>query len=59
MNVNGYKSKKKSIKQLIEECNSDILLLSERIVYSKTAVKIDGFQVLPAVRSKTVVGVFW
>ena len=26
VNVNGYKSKRESIKQLIEECNIDILL---------------------------------
>ena len=56
MNVNGYKSKKENIKQLIEECNSDMLLLLETIVYSKTAVKIDGFQVFPAVRSKNCGG---
>ena len=56
MNVNGYKSKRESIKQLIEECNTDILLLTETKVYSKTAVKIEGFQVFPAVRSKNCGG---
>ena len=59
VNVNGYKTKRESSKQLIEECNIDILLLSETKVYSKTAVKIGVFQIFPAVRSKTVVGVFW
>ena len=52
VNVNGYKSKRKSIKQLPEECNIDILLLSEAKLYSKTTVKIEGFQVFPAVRPK-------
>ena len=55
MNVDGYKSKRESIKQLIEECNIDTLL-SETKVYSKTAVKIEGFQVFPAVRSKNCGG---
>ena len=52
MNVNRYKSKRESIKQLIEECNINILLLTETKVYSKTVVKIEGFQVFPAVRLK-------
>ena len=56
MNVNGYKSKRESIKQLIDECNIDILLLTETKVYSKTAVKIECFQVFPAIRSKNCGG---
>ena len=56
MNVNKYKSKRESIKQLIEECNMAILLLTETKVYSKTAIKIEGFQVFPAVRSKNCGG---
>ena len=52
MNINGYKSKSESIKQLIQENNTDILLLTEKKVYSKTAVRIEGYQVFPAVRSK-------
>ena len=52
VNINGYKSKSESIKQLIQENNTDILLLTETKVYSKTAVKIEGYQVFPAVRSK-------
>ena len=50
--MNGYKSKSESIKQLIQENNIDILLLTETKVYSKTAVRIEGYQVFPAVRSK-------
>ena len=38
VNVNGYKSKGESIKQLIEECIIDILLSTETKVYSKTTV---------------------
>ena len=56
VNVNAYKSKRESFERLIEECNIDILLLSETKVYSKTAVKIEGFQVFPAVRSKNCGG---
>ena len=56
MNVNKYKSERESIKQLIEECNMAILLLTETKVYSKTAIKIEGFQVFPAVRSKNCGG---
>ena len=52
MNINGYRSKSESIKQLIQENNIDILLLTETKVYSKTAVRIEGYQVFPAVRSK-------
>ena len=52
VNINGYKSKSESIKQLIQENNIDILLLSETKVYSKTAVRIEGYQVFPAVRPK-------
>ena len=59
MNVNGYKSKRESIKQLIEECNIDILLLTETKVYSKTAVKIEGFKFFLLSGQKIVVGDFW
>ena len=52
MNINGYKSKSESIKQLIQKNNTDILLLTETKVYSKTAVRIEGYHVFPAVRSK-------
>ena len=52
VNKNGYKSKAQSLKQLIVEQNVDILLLAETKVYSKSGVKIEGFQVFPAVRKK-------
>ena len=50
VNVNGFKSKSDSMKQILEECNVHILLLTETKVYSKTAIKIEGFQMFPAVR---------
>ena len=46
MNLNGYKSTANS------EENVDIFLLAETKVYSKSGVKIEGFQVFPAVRKK-------
>ena len=56
VNINGYKSKADSLKQLIVEQNVDILLLAETKVYSKSGVKIEGFQVFPAVRKKNCGG---
>ena len=50
VDINGYKSKAESLKQLIVEQNVDILLLAETTVYSKSDAKIEGFQVFPAVR---------
>ena len=40
----------------MNECDTDIRLLTETKVYSKTAVKIEGFQVFPAFRSKNCGG---
>ena len=56
MNINGHKSKADSLKQLTVEQNVDILLLAETKVYSKSGVKIEGFQVFPAVRKKNCSG---
>ena len=56
VNINGYKSKAESLKQLIVEQNVDILLLAKTKVYSKSGVKIEGFQVFPAVRKKNCSG---
>ena len=56
MNINGYKSKAESLKQLTVEQNVDILLLAETKAYSRTGVKIEGFQVFPAVRRKNCGG---
>ena len=39
VNINGYKSKADSLKQLIVEQNVDILLLAETKVYSKSGIK--------------------
>ena len=52
MNLNGYRSKKESLKQIIEENNIHILLLTETKVYQKTAIKLSGFQVFSVVRTK-------
>ena len=41
-----------AIKQIIDECNVQILLLTETKVCSKTAIKIEGFQIFPVVRSR-------
>ena len=52
VNLNGYRSKKESLKQIIKENNIHILLLTETKVYSKTAIKLSGFQVFSVVRTK-------
>ena len=52
VNLNGYRSKKERLKHIIEENNIHILLLTETKVYSKTAIKLNGFQVFPVVRTK-------
>ena len=49
VNINGYKSKAESLKQLKVEQN-------ETKVYSKSGVKIEGFQVFPEVRKKNCSG---
>ena len=52
MNINGYKSKAESLKQLIVEQNVDILLIAKTKVYSTSGVKIEDFQVFPAPEKK-------
>ena len=52
VNLSGYRSKTESLKQIIEENNIHILLLTETKVYSKTAIKLSGFQVFSVVRTK-------
>ena len=49
-NVDGFKSKADSIKQLVAENNVDILLLSETKVYASKAINIKGYQSFPVVR---------
>ena len=39
-NANGYRSKKESINQIIEEHDIDVIMLNETKVYSKSAIKI-------------------
>ena len=55
-NINGYKSKGDSQKQLLIENKVDILLLTETKVYRKTRIKIDGFQIYPVIRKKNCGG---
>ena len=50
----GFPQKKDSIKQLIQEHSPDIVLLTEPKVYTKVSIKIDGYQVFPAVRKKAM-----
>ena len=44
--------KKDSIKQLIQERSPDIVLLTETKVNTKVSIKIDGYQVFPAVKKR-------
>ena len=43
---------KESINQVIEEHDIDVIMLNETKVYSKSAIKIKGFQSFPVVRNK-------
>ena len=49
-NVNGFKPKADSIKQLLAENNVDLLLLNESKVYSSKAKNIKVYQSFHAVR---------
>ena len=51
-NINGFKSKADSLKQLIIEHNVDVLVLTKTKVYSKSKIRLDGYQVFPAVRKR-------
>ena len=52
-NVNGFKSKSESIKQLIQENDIDIVVLTETKVYNKSSTRLDGFQLFPIVRKRS------
>ena len=43
-NINGFRSKADGLKQLIIEHNVDILVLTEKKVYSKSKIRLDGYQ---------------
>ena len=51
-NMNGFKSKADSLKQLIIKHNVDVLVLTETKVYSKSKIRLDGYKVFPAVRKR-------
>ena len=51
-NINGFKSKADSLKQLIIEHNVDVFVLTETKVYSKSKIRLDGYKVFPAVRKR-------
>ena len=51
-NVNGFRSKSESIKQLIQENGIDILVLTKTKAYNKSTTRLDGFQLFPVVRKK-------
>ena len=52
VNINGYKSKMESVKQLLEELDIDIVMLAETKVYSAASIDIKGFQAFPVTRSR-------
>ena len=52
VNINGYKSKMESVKQLLEELDIDIVMLAETKVYSAASIDIKGFQAFPVMRSR-------
>ena len=47
--VNGFTLKRDGLKQLIIEHNIDILILTETKVYTKTKIRLEGYQVFPSV----------
>ena len=51
--MNGFKSKSESIKQLIQENDIDIVVLTETKVYNKSSTRLYGFQLFPAVRKRS------
>ena len=52
VNMNGFRSKKDSLKQILCEHDVDILLLTETKVHTGSSIKLEGYQLFPAVRSK-------
>ena len=50
--MNGFRSKKDSLKQILCEHDVDILLLTETKVHTSSSIKLEGYQLFPAVRSK-------
>ena len=52
MNINGFQSKKDSLKQILCEHDVDILLLTETKVHTSSSIKLEEYQLFPAVRSK-------
>ena len=55
-NVNGFRSKCESIKQILVEQDVDVLLLTETNLYKNSAIHFDGYQSFSAVRNKKSVG---
>ena len=51
-NVNGFRSKSESIKQLIQENGVDILVLTETKICNKSTTQLDGFQLFPVVKNR-------
>ena len=52
--MNGFRSKKDSLKQILCEHDVDILLLTDTKVHTNSSInyKLEGHQLFPAVRSK-------
>ena len=52
VNMNGFRSKKDSLKQILCEHDVDILLLTETKVHTNSSIKLEGYQLFSVVRSK-------
>ena len=50
VNINGYRSKADSLKQIIEEVKPAIILFCETKVYKNSSIRIEGYQVFSAVK---------
>ena len=51
--MNGFQSKKDSLKQILCEHDVDILLVTEtKEIHTNSSIKLEGYQLFPAVRSK-------
>ena len=55
-NVNGFRSKSESIKPLVPEKAMDTLILTESKVYTKSAIRLDRFQMFPVIRGERSCG---
>ena len=52
VNMNGFRPKKDSLKQILCEHDVDILVLTETKVHTNSSIKLEGYQLFPPVSSK-------